>query len=117
MIRALIDNDFSFGGGKQNYLTGEAEEQLVLKLILQSFYGELFFAPEEGIDWLYYISHKIAKEELELVIRHNLLKANFIQAINELAITIDSTKRVVNLKVNLLTNTGNIINNEEEINL
>jgi hypothetical protein len=52
VIRALdSNNDFTWGAGVQNYLTGEAEINEDIATALKVFLGECFFATNFGVDW------------------------------------------------------------------
>lgn len=52
-IRALdpITGDWSFGQGRQNYLTGESEINEDIATALKVFLGECFFDTSAGVDW------------------------------------------------------------------
>jgi hypothetical protein len=85
MIRALDkQGDFTFGSGRQNYLQGNAEYRLIIASVLKSFYGDLFFAPEEGFDWLYYMNGGGSRDELLILIRYRLQTLDFITGVKEL---------------------------------
>lgn len=52
MIRAIdASGDFSFGQGRQNYLSGEAEINQDIATALKVFLGECFFNTSAGVDW------------------------------------------------------------------
>lgn len=45
------DNDWTFGKGRNNYLSGKKAVMANIKTRLQSFLGDCFFALADGIDW------------------------------------------------------------------
>lgn len=45
------NHDWTFGVGKNNYVSGDLEILLNAKTRVLSFLGDCFFAPTEGIDW------------------------------------------------------------------
>lgn len=51
-FRNLDENhDWTFGSGRNNYVTQTQEVLINAKTRVLSFLGDCFFAPEEGIDW------------------------------------------------------------------
>lgn len=59
MFRNLTTTgDWTFGKGKQNYLTDNAAILMNLKTRLLSFIDDCFFAADQGIDWFNLLGEK-----------------------------------------------------------
>jgi hypothetical protein len=105
MIRSLsVCGDFTFGQGKQNYLVGEEEYRLIVSSVLTTIYRDIFFDPEEGIDWFYYLDNggNIGQfDNLVLLIRYRLQSLNFVAAISNITIALGG-KRQFNLSATVL---------------
>jgi hypothetical protein len=55
-VRAVdTNNDWTFGFGQQSYKTGLAALQQQIQTRLQSWLGDCFFAPAEGVNWNNYL--------------------------------------------------------------
>lgn len=52
------NHDWTFGKGKQNYVTQNSEIMINIKTRLLSFLGDCFFATGEGIDWWNHLGGK-----------------------------------------------------------
>jgi len=52
MVRAIdINNDWTFGKGKNDYLLNNLAVAQLVKTNLQSFVGDCFFSLGDGVDW------------------------------------------------------------------
>lgn len=52
-VRSIDENrDWNFGQGKQSYVSKVNEIAQMVRTRVLSFFGDCFFAPNEGIDWI-----------------------------------------------------------------
>lgn len=59
IVRALDSNgDWTFGKGKNDYLSGNAAVAQLIKTRLLSFLGDCFFDTGAGLDWFTYLGSK-----------------------------------------------------------
>lgn len=58
ILRNVVDGDWTFGAGKQNYLRDNNAISLNIETTLKTFLGECFFAPDFGLPWFDLIDSK-----------------------------------------------------------
>jgi hypothetical protein len=76
IIRNLDSNgDWTFGQGKQNYLTGNAAIGLNIRTRLLSWVNDCFFDLRAGIDWTNRLGSKNQRSLLEADLRRVILQS------------------------------------------
>ncbi len=107
-VRTLDSSgDWSFGSGKQNYLSdlGALEQSIVTRL--KQWRGNCFFAIEEGIDWNNLLDIGTAAL-LDLDIKRVILQTGGVLRISDYASTIDSMTRAVSISCTINTIYGDL---------
>jgi len=78
IVRALdINNDWTFGRGKNNYKSNVDAVAQNVQTRLMSFLGDCFFKTDDGIDWFNLLGSK-NRLELELAINATILNTENI---------------------------------------
>lgn len=80
---STLTDDWTFGRGKQSYLKGEAAIIANLKTKLSTFFSELFFAPNFGMEWFSLLGQK-TPEPLVLAVKSAILESYGIVAVRDI---------------------------------
>ncbi len=82
IIRNLdADGDWTWGAGKNNYLSNNAAIGLNIKTRILSWLDDCFFNPQAGIDWLNRLGSKNQRGLLELDLRRIILQSEGVTGI------------------------------------
>lgn len=129
IVRALdVNGDWTFGKGRNNYLSGLDAVSQDISTRLKSFLGDCFFDLSAGIDWFNLLGSK-EQLKLNLAVTAVILNTQDVLSINQLSITLDERRKltiVYDVFTNvtgttasasgtfdlLLTETGNVIVSE-----
>jgi hypothetical protein len=97
-IRALdAAGDWTFGMGKQNYLTGSEAIAQDVQTKIQSWLNDLFFAMNFGVDWRNLLGGtNLATTQAAILmqVRTMILKSVGIVKINSVQANLDSNRRL-----------------------
>lgn len=97
IIRALdASGDWTFGKGRNDYLSGNAAIGLSVSTRLYSFLGDCFFAVNAGIDWFNLLGSK-NRVALELAVRSTILNTDGITGIVSLSTNLDPSTRNISM--------------------
>lgn len=97
MTRALDSNDdFTFGSGSNNYVTGLTEVGQNIKTRLKSFLGDCFFDTGAGIDWFNLLGSK-QQVKLQLAIAAVILNTPYVTGGLQLSVTYNELTRQLNI--------------------
>lgn len=95
IVRALdVEGDWTFGKGRQDYLSGNRAIAQNINTRLQSFLGDCFFAVLDGIDWFSLLGSK-QRLLLELSIRTTILNTAGVTGLVKLTTNLDQIARVL----------------------
>lgn len=115
IVRALdINGDWTFGKGRNNYLSGNAAIVQDISLRLKSFLGDCFFAIDEGIDWFNLLGSK-NQVALELAVRSVILGTEGVVKLIDAQVTLEEESRRINMRFIVSTvytaalNTANVV--------
>lgn len=103
IVRSLdINGDWTFGKGKNNYLSNNKAIVQSIATRLQSFLGDCFFAVDAGLDWFNLLG---AKDQLalELAVRAVILNTQDVTAIVNVSINLEENTRRINMKYTVET--------------
>lgn len=119
IIRALdINHDWTFGKGKQNYKTAEAQIAEDVQTKLMCFLNDCFFDLEMGIDWITLMRRKSTQNQIALSCRALILKAEGVVRVNQLTVSFNATERRLLVRYSLDTiYTRNLNQSIEVINV
>lgn len=93
-MRNLDSNhDWTFGLGKNNYVTGNQEIALNLKTRILSFLGDCFFAVNEGIDWFNLLDYRY-RDRLENALQEVIIHTPGVTGINSIDILTDANRNI-----------------------
>lgn len=108
IVRALnpTTGDWTFGQGKNNYLSGVPAIEQSIKTRLSSFLGDCFFATTAGIDWFNLLGSKQILQ-LRLAIATTILNTDNVSGIVELKVTLDLL-RELKVQYTVTTNFENL---------
>ena len=108
ILRNLDDqNDWTFGTGKQTYLTQIEALKLNLRTRLRSWNGDCYFALPEGVDWNNYLDIG-TKDLLDRDIRRVTLQTEGVLKIYEYQSTLDRDDRALSVEMKIATIYGDL---------
>jgi hypothetical protein len=112
LVRALDGNgDWTFGLSLNNYISGNPMVAQDCQTRVSSFIGNCFFDMGAGIDWFSYLAGSKNQLALELAISAVLLNTYGVIGVNQISVTLDTTRNI-NIAYNVTTIfTGSIQSN------
>ena len=87
------NGDWTFGIGRNNYVTGSQEVLLNAKTRILSFLGDCFFAPTDGIDWWHLLEYN-KQEEAENAVMATIAETPGVQTVEEIDSYINSSRKM-----------------------
>ena len=103
MIVSALDknSDWSFGRGRQNYITGGGAIAQKVKCRIRSFKNDNPLNMGDNIDWLYLMSEKNTEQETLREIERVTLATDGVMRIIELSMTVNKSTRhqVIELRI------------------
>ena len=96
MITRAIDSshDFTFGNGKENYLSEQNALGQNIDTRVLSFVNDCFFAPTDGIDWFTYLGSK-NQAGLKNAIAKIILNTTGVYSLDELSFTLSENRELL----------------------
>lgn len=88
-----ISGDWTFGAGRNNYVSGNQEIALNIKTRVLSFLGDCFFATDEGIDWFNLLDYHY-QDRLENAVQEVVVKTPGVTAINSIDILTTADRKI-----------------------
>ncbi|MFU0912939.1 hypothetical protein [Kluyvera intermedia] len=95
MIVSALDknNDWTFGRGRNNYITGGAAIAQKVKCRIRSFKNDNPLNMDDNIDWMYLLSEKNTEREILREIERVTLATDGVMRIIDLSMTVDKRNR------------------------
>lgn len=95
MIVSALDNndDWGFGRGRANYITGGAAIAQKVKCRVRSFKNDNPLNMDDNIDWMYLLSEKNTEREILREIERVTLATDGVMRIIDLSMTVDKRNR------------------------
>ncbi|MGR2856920.1 hypothetical protein FY046_12865 [Erwinia sp. 1181_3] len=95
------DNDWTFGRGRQNCITGGIAIAQKVKTRVRSFSNDNPLNMSDNIDWLYLLSDKNTEQETLREIERVVLATDGVMRIIELSMTVNKATRhqVIELRI------------------
>ncbi len=87
------DGEIVFAGGSFVEIFGSRAIRQRLENRIKRFLGGFFTEPDDGIDWIDILGNQIDESRLELAIRAELEKDEFVKSIDQVDATIDRKER------------------------
>lgn len=87
------NHDWTFGVGRNNYVTENQEVALNIKTRVLSFIGDCFFAPLEGIDWWHLLEYN-RREEMENAVMNTIATTNNVVNVNQIESFLNSRREI-----------------------
>lgn len=104
IVRALVDDDWTFGNGISNYLSANAAVKQNIQTRLSSFVGNCFFDMGAGIDWFTFLGSKGSNNTLQLSLALSSLILNTPNVLGLLQLSFNlSTERVFSITYQVQT--------------
>lgn len=88
-----VTGDWTFGSGRNNYVSGNQEIALNIKTRVLSFLGDCFFATDEGIDWFNLLDYRY-QDRLENAVQEVVVKTPGVTAINSIDILTTADRKI-----------------------
>jgi len=103
IFRALDSNgDWTFGHGKNNFLSGNAAIGLNIKTRLLSWVGDCFFSMNSGVDWVNRLGSKNQRTLLEGDIKRIIIASYGVTGITSFATVLNVRAFTANYSVNTI---------------
>lgn len=106
IIRAVTaNNDWTFGSGITNYLSGQLAVEQNIRSRLLSWLGDCYFDMTEGIDWINYLSKGSDYDTTSLIVsvKSVILQSYGVVTINSLEIDVNPVNRSATVSANINT--------------
>jgi hypothetical protein len=104
IIRALsTDGDWTFGQGKQNYLSAQKAIMENIQTRLYSFLNDAFWDINSGIDWPRLLGTRSTQQEIILTARAIILQSYGVTGVNHISISYYGNTRNLILQYNINT--------------
>ncbi len=104
MIRALdISHDWTFGKGKENYLTGQLAIAENIQTRILSFLNNCFFDMGAGIDWFILLGTPNTEQQITLNVRAIILQSYGVVNVNSINLNFIQNSRKAVLTYNIDT--------------
>ena len=104
IVRALDSNgDWTFGGGRSNYLSGNAAIAQQIKSRLLEFTGNCFWNPQGGLNWRNLLGQRNNQKLLNLQIGSIILNTNGVTALRQLTVNLNRSTRVLSVSWTVTT--------------
>lgn len=87
------NGDWTWGSGKNNYVSQSQEIALNIKTRILSFLGDCFFAPAEGIDWWHLLEYN-KQAELENAVMATIAETEGVESVKQVDSFINSSRRI-----------------------
>ncbi len=108
IVRAITsEGDWTYGAGRNNYLSANAAVAQSIGTRLLSFLGDCFFATNAGIDWWNLLGNKNLLA-LELAINAVILNTESVTGIISLSTNLDHETRAFSASYSVSTSFGNV---------
>jgi hypothetical protein len=93
-VRALdINGDFTFGQGRNNYLTRNKEVAQNIQTRLRQFLGDCWFSIGSGIDWFNLLGGK-NKAAIQLAVSTTIRNTKDVTGVIEVSVNVDNNRRI-----------------------
>lgn len=105
------DNDWTFGRGRQNYISGGIAIAQKVKTRVRSFSNDNPLNMEDNIDWIYLLSEKNTEQETLREIERVVLATDGVMRIIELSMTVNKATRhqVIELRIETVFDEQSVI--------
>ena len=92
IIRNLdVNNDWTFGSGKQNYKSELDALELNIKTRLKEWKGDCFYSPDSGVDYYNFLDVG-TKDFLDMDVKRVILQSEGVLKINSYESTLNSNR-------------------------
>lgn len=109
IVRAITSTgDWTYGAGKNNYLSANAAVAQTIATRLLSFLGDCFWATNAGIDWFSFLGGSKSLLALQLAINAVILNSDNVTGIITLNVIFDPETRNVEIDYEASTSFGNV---------
>lgn len=88
-----LNHDWTFGAGRNNYVTGNQEIALNIKTRVLSFLGDCFFATNEGIDWFNLLDYRY-QDRLENEVQQVIIQTPGVTGINSVDVITNANRQI-----------------------
>lgn len=88
-----VNHDWTFGSGRNNYVSENQEIALNLKTRILSFLGDCFFATNEGIDWFNLLDYRY-QDRLENAVQEVVINTPGVTGINSIDVVIGANRQI-----------------------
>lgn len=105
MIVSALDNndDWGFGRGRSNYITGGAAIAQKVKCRVRSFKNDNPLNMDDNIDWLYLLSEKNTEQEILREIERVTLATDGVMRIIHLSMLVNKNTREQHIEMRIET--------------
>ena len=106
--RRLINNDYSFGNGQADIITGLDECLQKCKTTLMQLRGEWFLDSRDGVPWGDVLGQRTDTQLLTETIKKTLLGIDGITSVTALSVDVDERQALVIASINTIYGQSNL---------
>lgn len=93
--RRLINNDYSFGNGQADFITGLDECLQTCRTTLMQLKGEWFLDGRDGVAWGDVLAQRTNEQGLAELIKKTLLTVSGVNAVTAFSVSIDDRRAYI----------------------
>lgn len=94
-VRRLVNNDYSFGNGQADFITGLDECLQTCRTTLMQLKGEWFLDGRDGVAWGDVLAHKTNTQGLSELVKRTLLTVDGVTSVKSLTVEVDERQAYV----------------------
>lgn len=98
-VRRLVNNDYSFGNGQADFITGLDECLQTCRTTLMQLKGEWFLDGRDGVAWGDVLAHKEDRQLLEQTVKKHLLSVNGVTKVESLHFELEDRHAILLAKL------------------
>lgn len=103
-VRRLVNNDYGFGNGQSDFISGLDECLQKCRTTLMQLRGEWFLDARDGVTWGDVLAHKTDTQTMADLVKRALLTVNGVTTVK--SITVDVDGRHAYIIASLVTDYG-----------
>lgn len=94
-VRRLVNNDYSFGNGQADFITGLDECLQTCRTTLMQLKGEWFLDGRDGVAWGDVLAHKTNTQGLSELVKRTLLTVDGVTSVKSLTVEVGERQAYV----------------------
>lgn len=113
-VRRLVNNDYSFGNGQSDFISGLDECLQKCRTKMMQLRGEWFLDGRDGVTWGDVLAHKEDRQLLEQIVKKHLLSVKGVTKVESLHFELEDRHAILLAK---LTTDFGAVNFNQSLNV